>query len=381
MQAGGSAVRPVDEVVGVGPVGGSVAAGPGAAAVADGERFADADGHGALGGADVQHLAVLAEYDGDELGVAQQGAGARVRAALSRVPLASLALAVRFWMSAQVRNTVMCGRRPPWPPRVPSSRRRRRASVRACARRVPAGRGSAAPPAVAGWGAARWSMARRSTSIDRSSSLPVIGVSPVLVLRVPMVNSVLPAGSRSSRVPSGSNAVARCCAATSKCCGSMVPAICSNCCSACSRTSGGTAAGRCLRVAVMVRAWSRLMAPSRNAWPMAGRAGSTLSPVGRTCGRICRPSRTLVVASPGGSRAGPAAGRRCRWRRGGWRCRVGRSRRRRRPGRRPSGCPGFAGCGPGRVVRRRTVASWRRRPVGSSRRTPRRAGCSPAARR
>src|SRR5215475_2122391 len=57
VQAGGAAVGPRDDVVGVGPWRRAVAVGPGAAAVSDGERRPYREWDGASAAADVQRLA------------------------------------------------------------------------------------------------------------------------------------------------------------------------------------------------------------------------------------------------------------------------------------------------------------------------------------
>ena len=74
-QGGGSAIRPVMDVVGVGPPVGSGAAGEGAPAVADVQGAADAGGDGAGGPADVQGFAGRSQDDGDEGRVTRQAAG------------------------------------------------------------------------------------------------------------------------------------------------------------------------------------------------------------------------------------------------------------------------------------------------------------------
>nr|WP_221776060.1 hypothetical protein [Pseudonocardia petroleophila] len=74
VEFGGSFVSPVVDVVDVAPGRWSVAAGVGAAAVSDGDGFAEPVGDGALLPAHVQWLAVAVHDDGDDAGVAGQGA-------------------------------------------------------------------------------------------------------------------------------------------------------------------------------------------------------------------------------------------------------------------------------------------------------------------
>src|SRR5262249_23886554 len=70
VQGGGSAVDPVSPVVDIAPLGWDVAGGQGAPAVPEGYGAAHGAGDGAAGPAHVQGLAVAAEDDGDDFGVA-----------------------------------------------------------------------------------------------------------------------------------------------------------------------------------------------------------------------------------------------------------------------------------------------------------------------
>lgn len=74
VEAGGSAVGPVEDVVGVAGDGEAVAAGEGAVLVAQDEGEPDRGGDQAAGATDVEDLALAAEDGGDDLGVAGQAA-------------------------------------------------------------------------------------------------------------------------------------------------------------------------------------------------------------------------------------------------------------------------------------------------------------------
>src|SRR6266498_3038113 len=73
-QVGGAAVGPVQQMVDVAPAGGQVAAGEGAALIAEDQGAAQRGGDGALGAAEVQGLAGPAEDGGDDFGVAGESA-------------------------------------------------------------------------------------------------------------------------------------------------------------------------------------------------------------------------------------------------------------------------------------------------------------------
>src|SRR5262249_44391313 len=70
VRGGGSAVDPVSPGVDIAPFGGDAAGGEGAPAVPEGYGAAHGAGDGAAGPAHVQGLAVAAEDDGDDFGVA-----------------------------------------------------------------------------------------------------------------------------------------------------------------------------------------------------------------------------------------------------------------------------------------------------------------------
>nr|WP_306748330.1 hypothetical protein [Saccharothrix yanglingensis] len=75
VQVGGAAVGPVLDVVGVAPLGWSVAVGEGAGPVAGVQRAALGGAHGSLGAAGVEYFGVAAEDDGEDCGVAGGAAG------------------------------------------------------------------------------------------------------------------------------------------------------------------------------------------------------------------------------------------------------------------------------------------------------------------
>ena len=228
-------------MVEVGPGRGAVAAGPDAAAVAQGDGAADGVGKVR----EARPMSRTSPWPPRTAGrtFASQSR-ARVAAGESRVPSSSRALAVRFSRSARVMVTVRWGRWPPWVGSVPASRAWRRAAIRAWAWRVAAGRVSRVPSVAAGHGAASPSRAVRTVAMPRSSRRPLIGVSPVAGLRVPMCSSAFDAGSRSSRVPSGSRVVIRWAARVAKCRGSNCWACSTRWVSARSRTSGAMPVGQ-----------------------------------------------------------------------------------------------------------------------------------------
>ena len=74
-QGGGSAVEPAGDVVGLGHAGGSVAAGPGAAPVAEDECVPEVGWEEPLAATDVQDGGGAVEDGGQDSGVAQDPAG------------------------------------------------------------------------------------------------------------------------------------------------------------------------------------------------------------------------------------------------------------------------------------------------------------------
>ena len=143
-----SAGRPWPDVVGFAPAGRPVAAGKGAAAVAQDERPAQRSGEQPPGPADVEDLAAAAEHRRDDGGVAGEPAGGAGR---DRGAVVEGRAARPSRRTASGTVTTTCGRSPPVSGSVPPARTRRQTSTSASARRRPAGRGSG-PSAAAGRG-------------------------------------------------------------------------------------------------------------------------------------------------------------------------------------------------------------------------------------